>query len=193
MKSDPLQALRDYLASLPAGPLSPSDADRVRGLLADSWYEFDGSGEAGMRPYKLQRMQDVTWHPPRLTFHIERHGAAVLGSIYAGVQQWDIDLDQMRATSSTVGHRQVSPKQAPFDVEPLADELARLIIEGQQDRRIRRFRNGRVQVLTSTVLPKASIQTTKSRSKRLRAALLKRLRVHGWSWKDGAFGRGLRR
>jgi len=40
----------------------------------------------------LGRMEEVLWSPPDLTFSIERHGAAALGSSRAELQEWMIDV-----------------------------------------------------------------------------------------------------
>lgn len=51
-----------------------------------------------MEPYKLiGRMESVTWTPPILTFRIERHSGTVNGSVYAEMQCWDVDCEQMSA------------------------------------------------------------------------------------------------
>ena len=54
----------------------------------------------------IGRMENVEWHPPILTFLIERHGGTVLGSARAELQRWTVDLDRRTATCERVGHRQ---------------------------------------------------------------------------------------
>jgi hypothetical protein len=67
--------LRPYLASIPPGPIN--DTGTLARLLADAWGEFSGDN-GGIIPAKhLNRMEDVAWNPPPLTFTIERHGSTV--------------------------------------------------------------------------------------------------------------------
>lgn len=82
--------LRDLLATLSPGPI-PNLGDLERSLAA-CWHEFKGD-DGGMEGYKLlHRMENVAWHPPILSFTIERHGGTVLRSSRATLQEWWLDL-----------------------------------------------------------------------------------------------------
>ena len=81
---------------------------QLESLLADCWDEFEGSREEGMASYKLlNRMKEVEWNPPLLTFIIERHGALVMGSTRAEKYEWALNMETKTADYAQVGHRQV--------------------------------------------------------------------------------------
>ena len=77
--------LEEYLDRQPPGAVT--EPDELVGLLSASWDRFDGSGEAAMAHYKLDRMKNVRWDPPTLTFEVERHGAVAMGSSRAERQR----------------------------------------------------------------------------------------------------------
>ena len=74
-----MQELLEYLQSLQPGRV-PNTTELEKHLAA-SWSEFDGSEAEGMAAYKLDdRIEDIEWDAPILSFIIVRHGATVLGS-----------------------------------------------------------------------------------------------------------------
>ena len=79
------------------------------------------------------------------------------------------------------GYRQVCPREAPMDVNPIADELAKLIINGGKDERLQWSANGHVRVLTGKIILASFKQTLEGRRKRFMAALEQRLVPHGWT------------
>ncbi len=131
-----LTALRNYLASLQPGSIA--DIAEVARLLAACWDDLVGD-EGAMAAYKLlnRKMENVTWKPPILSFAIERHGAAALGSTRAELQHWHIDVKRKAKTLFGLGRRQLTPRQKSLDVEPLAEEIAKLILAHAEDDRLR--------------------------------------------------------
>ena len=114
-----LGALRAWLREVPPGPVAGASRDELLGRLAACWDLFDGSGKAAMGAHKLHRAEDVTWDPPRLTFMVERHGAAARGSIYAEAQGWAVDLEEATAEVSDrygSGRRRTRPAAPWLDV-----------------------------------------------------------------------------
>ena len=98
--------LRIYVKNLDAGHVE--ETTQLELLLAEVWDDLGGDS-GGIAGHKLiRRMEHVEWHPPLLTFVIERHGGTVLGSIRAEVQRWTVDLDRQTATCERAGHRQLS-------------------------------------------------------------------------------------
>ncbi len=172
--------LQEFLDGLPAGPLRHEIRARLLDALIPCWDFFTGSDVERMAVRKLDRMEEPTWNPPVLTFIIERHGGTVLGSVYGDLQEWRVNMETRVAECETVRRRQLHPKQAAVNVESIADDLTRLILTGAEDERLRRLRDGRVQVLTGVVFPPGPRQTFEGRRKRLQAALEKRLAAHGW-------------
>jgi len=144
-----------FLDDLTPGPIT--DTTELEAALTASWQEFSGGDLNGMAGYKLRgRMEDVEWHPPMLTLTIERHGGTVFGSTRAELQRWTVDIQKMTATCETGGQRQFSAMQPRLEVEPLAEEIAALIVNRQQDERLKWYEDGMVQVVIGKVLPEGS-------------------------------------
>ena len=95
------QALRDYLNAHRHDPMS--DQEELVRLLAQVWPSLAGASDEAMAGWKLDRMEDVSWEPPLLSFRIERHGGTRLGSTRASMQIWTIDLDAGTATCKVAG------------------------------------------------------------------------------------------
>ena len=51
----------------------------VQELLSECWNDIDGGDVDSMATFKLERMEQLRWNPPDLSFVIERHGAIVAG------------------------------------------------------------------------------------------------------------------
>jgi hypothetical protein len=172
--------LRTIFNALPPGPISnTADIDR---LLADKWDNFTGD-DGGMQGYKLlNRMEDVVWSPPKMTFKIERHGGMVQGSTRAEIQEWELDLDTMTGTFKEAGRRQLSPQQPPVRAKPIAEEIGNLILAGKEDARLDWLGAGEVRVLIGTILPQDSAvkETLTARRKRFREELQKKLAGSCW-------------
>lgn len=173
--------LQRLLAGLPPGDV-PDDAGIDR-LLADVWDDLNGSGEGGMEAYKLlRRMKQVVWRPPLLTFVVKRHGGLACGSSRAELQHWEINLDKNEAQMVKEGHHQVLPMARPKPVKAAADEIARLILAGQDDERLDRQEDGTVKVLARKIYPEGSgyKRTVEGRRQRLCQYIGSALAGHGW-------------
>ena len=195
--TDPIHGLREVLAV-------PTPPDRaIEAHLAQAWDALAGD-DGGMVSRKLHgRMEAVVWNPPMLTFQIERHGATVLGSSRAEVQEWTVDLEQRTKSVVVVGRRQFQPTQRRMNVMPLAEELANAIQGGRQDPRLKWEGFGQVRLLMNNVLPAGSAvkDTLAGRRKRLREAVAALLAPAGWRMvrsnlfvpveKDGEFPGGV--
>jgi hypothetical protein len=178
--------LRKFLGKMQPGPIT--DAGELEPLLARCWHEFPGD-YGGMRGHKLlSRMEAVFWEPPRLVFEIERHGAVVLGSSRAEVQRWVVDVDNMTAVCESVRHRQLYPMQARLKVEPLAEEIAKLVVAGKKDDRLKWHEDGAVRILIGVILPKDSAvkRTLEGRRKRFWKAFTRRIKECGWEKSSGS-------
>ena len=182
MENVEFQQLKQLLLNLPTGPVKSGVEEELVQLLASCWHMFSGSGEEGMEAYKLGRMEDSAWNPPEFLFTIERHGGAALGSIRAELQEWVIDMDRKEASCYTVGHRQIERRGPSVKVQPIAEEISKMIIGVSQDRRLRWSKNGHVRVLTGTIFPiySAPKQTVEGRRRRFLRALEKLLIDQGW-------------
>jgi hypothetical protein len=175
-----MKELRKYLGCQKPGPLKVTSD--VEHLLAEVWGDLGGD-DGGMAGSKLLgRMEQVEWQPPILSFMIERHGGAVLGSTRAELQRWSVDLDRWTATVDQVGRRQLSPTASRVDVKPIAAEIAGLILGGVSDERLRWLGDGRVRIEMGRIFPERSgfKQTVQGRRSRLRESLIESLGRMGW-------------
>jgi len=75
----------------------------------------------------------------------------------------------------------ISPREAKLDVNPIADEIAKLIISGSQDDRLQWSTTGRVRILTGIFINADNKRTLEGRRKRFLKAMEERLAPHGWS------------
>lgn len=175
-----IDKLHRYLAAVPPGPIT--DTGTLARLLADAWGEFGGD-DGGIIPAKhLNRMEDVAWKPPLLTFTTERHGGTVMGSSRATLQEWTVNVEKMTVACVEARHRQVRPMQARLDLAAIAEEIVAQVVNRQQDHRLKWYADGRVRVLVGKVLLEGAAvrQTLAGRRKRLRAAVKERLEMERW-------------
>lgn len=176
-----MKELREYLKSLPEGPIA--DVAEFASMLEAAWDVFVGADAQGMKHNKLVgRMENVEWHPPLITFQIERHGAARMGSTRAELHSWEVDVKKLEATCHTGRYRQLSPRSPNMKVEPLAVEIADLIVNRQEDERLQWKDDGSARVLIGKVVPNKSTfkRTLQDRRKRFHNDMDRRLAPHGW-------------
>jgi hypothetical protein len=173
--------LTDYLHA--QGPGRLLDTAELERHLAGFWGSFEGNDAEGMAPEKLfGRMEQVRWSPPVLTFVIERHGQTCLGSTRADLHRWTINFIEKTATCEKVGHRQMRPMARRLSIQPLAEEVASKIVQGQGDERLVWEGENTVRVVLSAIFPSGSgfKQTIEGRRKRFKQALIQRLEKSGW-------------
>jgi hypothetical protein len=175
-----ITALTDYLNGLEPGPVP--DSGCLETLFAPCWEDLAGSSDGGMEGNKLfGRMESVEWWPPLLTFKIERHGGASLGSSRAELQHWAVDISKRIACLGGSSHRQLRPSQSRLDVKPLANAVARSILSRQRDEYLKWFPDGHVLVSIGKLIPVGGPkQTIAGRRKRFRTALDAILKENGW-------------
>lgn len=177
-----MQQLLEYLSTMSPGQIA--DVGQLDSLLAACWDQFDGGNAEGMESYKLLgRMESISWNPPVLSFTIERHGGTVLGSTRAELQSWEVNVQNQSAVCGTGGHRQLEPMRPRLDVKPIAAEIVELIVNRQDDNRLKWKPDGSVRVLIGNILPSGSAvnQTLQGRRKRFRTELERLLTNHGWN------------
>lgn len=179
-----MDELRRYLATVKPGRVH--DVDGLRGILTGCWDQFSGSDATRMASWKIAREDgfiDVEWQPPRLTFTIIRHGAAVVGGSKRGERQlWTLDVDAMRASCSNIGYKLLTPNQPKLDTTTLAAELAPLVLSRARDPRLTINADGTVDVNIGELIPDVGPkQTVQGRRKRFRLALCAMLAGHSWT------------
>lgn len=175
-----IESIRLHCAVLSPGPVA--DVPTLERRLAAVWDELSGD-DGGMDADKLpKRMENPIWNPPILTFRIERHGAASLGSSRAEVQEWTVNLERTTTTVKVAGRRQIGPLQPKLDVKSIAADLCSAILTGKQDDRLKWDGKSKVKLLIGKVLPERSAvkETLADRRKRLRNELTRLLAPEGW-------------
>ena len=101
-----MHELRAYVASIPSGHIDETSS--LEDVLSGCWYEFSGSNADKMAGYKLHnRIEQVTWEPPLLSFKIERHGGTARGSSRADIYSWELNVEEQVAKTGKSGYRQV--------------------------------------------------------------------------------------
>lgn len=174
--------LRQYLNSIPEGPVA--DCIQLAQLLGPCWHELDGGKAERMEGKKLhQRMENIHWSPPLLSFTIERHPGFNYGRSRADLHEWQVDVGRRTAECTTGRYRQVRPMSPRLDVMSIANEIVALIVSGQQDPRLKWYREGHARVLIGKILPDDSAvkETLQARRKRFRTAVAKLLKELGWT------------
>jgi len=187
-----LRALREFLSQCKPGTIS--NVNELASLLKKCWGQLEGASQGKMAAYKLTRMEDVEWHPPYLSFRIERHGSAVMGSSRAEMQSWNLNLETQHATFTESRHRQIRPMQPRLDVGPLAYEISMLIVEHEKDRRLKWSGENKVRILIGKILSEQSAvkQTLAGRRRRFRQTLTESLAPYGWiELRPNTYSRGL--
>ena len=185
MKS--LVDLRNHLGSVQPGPVP--DGSLVEELLCECWDDFAGSADTSMAAQKLDRIEDLRWDPPELSFIIERHGAKVAGgSSRAEKQSWVVDLDTLTATPNISGFRQMEPMQPRLDIAPLVERVVCGLERADRNEAcVTRVSETTVRVRIGDLIPATGPQQTMAnRRRRFRTALEARLADIGWHPVQGA-------
>ena len=127
--SPSVQRLRDALRDVPQGPID--NIDLVLSLLKGCWNELMGSNDTSMRDFKVDRAEQFSWRTPSLSFTIERHGATVVGSTRAELQNWTVNLDSASAYHSEGRFRQLVRQAPRLDVKSMSLVSATLCSKGR--------------------------------------------------------------
>lgn len=177
--TDMIAELRSYLAGCKHGPLP--EKDKVARLLANCWDELDGGGETNMTGCKLlRRIETPTWEPPCLRFDIERHGTTVYGSSRGTVYSWCVDVVMGVAVIECEQRRQLDAIDARLNVKAIAVELARAIVSGKSDERLKVQCDGSIMLMMSKIIETTNKQTTTGRRRRFKDALRAALGDSDW-------------
>ena len=175
------QRLKDRLYGLPPGPVKIEMVPEIEFMLVDCWDQLDVDREGGMQARKLSgRTKNMEWQQPILDFEIERHGSTALGSIYADMQGWTINLDDETASVYRSGRRVLGQRSPPWKAGPVVEELVAHVSAGAEDSRIKWIDAGTVKFLVSEIVPGESKPTLVGRRKRFRATLEEKMRTEGW-------------
>src|ERR1700682_1299721 len=127
-----LQKLRELLAKGPSGLVPADSRDQLVELLKSCWTEFEGGDESRMEVYKLDRIEDIYWCSPLLSFIIERHGGVVQGSTQAERQRWDINIQELVAKKYIVGSKRLSKSAPSVNFRMIVGKIVQQIEQGPQ-------------------------------------------------------------
>jgi hypothetical protein len=176
------QDLQDFLASLPDGKLDDERAGEVLARLSSIWPYLEGSDEASTTTFKLGRAENLTWKRPLLTFELERHGWTVMGSSRAELHYWAVDLDNMKASITRSGHRQLYPQDKRLNTRELAEQVMDRICAGEDDPWLswKNESKTRVSLNLGKIIPESYQRTTAGRRRRFRNDLESLLPARGW-------------
>ncbi len=175
--------LRRCLMKLGPGNVQGSEVREVENLLAELWFDLAGRFEGGMVGYKLHgRTEGLFWNPPELSFTIERHGGAVMGSVYAELQHWVVDVSKGSAWVQSGGRRLIGRRAKPLKVVPLVEEVVELVGARANDARLKWQTPDRVRIMIGQIIPSESAvaQTLQGRRRRFSNELEKQMRAMGW-------------
>jgi hypothetical protein len=163
------------------------DTSVLERLLEEYWTQLDGSATSGMCGWRLvERMENVFWRPPVLSFSIERH--RVCGAAQALVQHWKVDFHRNTASITQTENRTLTPVSPSDSVEALGQSMAQAILTGTDDHRLQREADGTVCMLATWVIPSESnfSRTIGTRRRRLCKHIADTLAPYGWE-KVGGF------
>jgi hypothetical protein len=175
-----MDALREYLSDREPGPVT--DVETLLMHVYNCWPHLARYDRSKMHEGKLGRMEDPQWNPPVVSFRIERHGGAALGSVNAELQLWKVNVDECTAEWEPGGTRRIRPAGPRFDIKGEASRLAEHIRNGNEDDCLKWLTDHRrVQVHTHRALPKGGPRRTrKGRRQRLQDWLDRELEPDGW-------------
>jgi len=187
--------LKTFLAAQPAGRIkSPGDCAKA---LALAWDSLSGSSDESTSADKLisRPLENMTWHPPILSFQIERHGQTVNGSSRASLHVWNVNMDTLTASIVDRSHRQLKPTSPRVNVKPIAEMVAAAITKGEQTDFLKWKSPDDVSVKIGMLeeLSGWFAQTEMSRRRRFRKALEPLLSVAGWAPVPGVHNRYVRK
>jgi hypothetical protein len=188
-----VQSLLNELKNTPPGPLDKEIKDKIIGLLADCWPELKGGNDTSMAGSKLHgRAEDLVWDPPKITFKIERHGATVLGSTRAKLQQWAVDLQKKTAECFEKSYRQLTATSPRLDVKPIIARVIDAVQHGAASNHdfVQRGivvwkSNNHVLIKHGDLIPSGGYQqTVAGRRRRFRIGLVASMKNIGWELVD---------
>ncbi|MBT6851468.1 MAG: hypothetical protein HOA16_09765 [Opitutae bacterium] len=169
--------LLEYLSEIPEGEVSPEHDDRLCLLIREVWAEL-GITDVVDLPLPAKKIdQDVhqfakvEWHPPVISFELERHGAIAVGySTYAEVYRIGLDLESGEPQKTYPKKRQVKkPSPAMKSKEKAAEIIDAVGKRGKHPGILRK--DDVVRIKIDCFIPSEGVvkKTLESRRKNVRA------------------------
>lgn len=176
-----MEQLRDYLASLPAGPVA--EAGVLAAEVAACWEHFAGSSAARIPAAEvLWRLRNAIWRPPLLSFDLASGAREEASFASPAALRWALDVENETAAVAAPAHHGTAPTRPRLDMAELAEQIVRLILAHRRDHRLRWYSDGSVRVAVGTILPEGAgfKQTISNRRRKFRRALEDQLPTAGW-------------
>jgi hypothetical protein len=110
-----------------------------------------------------------------------------MGSIYAEMQSWAIDVVAGSASYSKYDSRKrrIGAADKPLKVAPLATEVAEAIVAGRSDDRLKWLSANRVRLEVGVIIEATNKETTAARRRRFAGAIDTELAARGWNRMEG--------
>jgi hypothetical protein len=115
-----------------------------------------------------------------INFSIERHGRTTMGSPYADVHQWVVDLTARTACIAGITPRLIGKRSQPIDVAAVVTTILNAL-KDEDATIVDRTKDGRLRIKIEAVIPVGVKETTQGRKKRIREALNEALAHEGRS------------
>ena len=191
MSTPAIHSLKTILEQTPCGPVDKNSVlgKAIISALAAAWMDLDGSEAQKTWPHKILRAEQVEWYPPNLNFVMERHGPTTMGSIWADLHQWTVNLTDFTASYAYFGKRQVDQKAPAIttkDMLVIAKSIADRIENNIPDPCVSWLKSQPlVKVSLNQVFPSHSHKkrTAEDLRRKLGDALHKEMLSRGWKYK----------
>lgn len=115
-----------------------------------------------------------------VNFSIERHGRTTMGSPYADVDDWVVDLAAKTAWIAGTTPRLIGKRSQPIDVAAVVTTILDAL-KNEDATIVDRTKDGRLRIKIKAVIPDGGKETTQGRKKRIRKALNEALAHEGQS------------
>jgi len=164
----------DFLKKLPEGEIKGEHESKVMAFLWDNWESLIGSKDTKMETFKLDRVENLKYEPPAtIKFDVERHGPTVLGSVYATVQQWTVNVKEGTAEYDPYPRKRLIGQRAkPMNVKPIAQEVAKEIMAFNKESKYLAWKSDKkVRVRIGEIISAGNQQTLLERRRRFRIAI----------------------
>ena len=115
-----------------------------------------------------------------INFSIERHGRTTMGSPYADVHHWVVDLAARTACVAGTTPRLIGKRSQPIDVKAVVTTILDAL-KNEDATIVDRTKDGRLRIKIKAVIPDGGKETTQGRKKRILKALNEALADEGRS------------
>jgi hypothetical protein len=153
-------------------------------MLREQWEDLTIIGDDhSIALYKLTDERIENLHVDNdgcINFSIERHGRTTMGSPYADVHHWVVDLAAKTAWIAGTTPRLIGKRSQPIDVAAVVTTILDAL-KNEDATIVDRTKDGRLRIKIKAVTPDGGKETTQGRRKRIWVALNEALAREGRS------------